>query len=98
MARLAKRIGELERRSGLVHKDERAEAVRESIKGLTTAELRWLLQPAHEAQRRVPCPHVEKVGCACKSAERQRRGFEAHPELCEEYARRSGILKTRSEA
>lgn len=74
------------------------EAWDELIKRMTTDELRWLVEPSDEAQSLVPCPHVEMVACGCRGEERRRRGFEAHPELVDEYVRRrNNLLKRTSE-
>ncbi len=74
----------------------RWEAWDELIKLLTTDELKWLTEPSDEAESLVPCPHVEMVSCGCKSDGRGRRGFEAHPELEEEFVRRCNTLLGRA--
>lgn len=81
---------------------ERLEAVH-FAEQLSDTQLDWLLEPTEEAQRRVPCPHTESLECDCRSSERTTRGFEAFPELVEEYERRQAVLKeelttTRKEA
>ena len=68
----------------------------ELLKRLTTDELRWLAEPSDEAESLVPCPHVEMVSCRCSSDERTRRGFEAHPDLAEEFIRRANTLLERT--
>lgn len=68
----------------------------ELLKRLTNDELRWLSEPSDEAESLVPCPHVEMVSCGCKSDERGRRGFEAHPELEERFVRRWNTLLERA--
>ena len=95
--RLEGRLARLEERIGASEDGARREAYREFFRRLTVEELDWLLAPDDEAQSRVPCPHVEMLGCACRSDERRRRGFEAHPELREEYLRRRRSLFGRAE-
>ena len=68
----------------------------ELLKRLTTDELRWLVEPSDEAQSLVPCLHVERLACGCRGEERRRRGFEAHPELLEEYVQRRNALVERA--
>jgi hypothetical protein len=68
----------------------------ELLKRLSTDELRWLSEPSEEAASLVPCPHVEKIFCGCRSDERERRGFEAYPELAEEFIRRVNALLERT--
>jgi len=73
------------------------EAWDELLKRLTTDELRWLTEPSDEAESMVPCPHVERVSCGCRSDERGRRGFEAYPELADEFVRRRNTLVERAD-
>ena len=75
----------------------RQQAYRAFIERLTGDELSWLADPGEEAQSLVPCPHVEMLECECRSDERAQRGFEAHPELREEYLRRRQSLVERAE-
>jgi hypothetical protein len=93
MASLERRLARLEDRQG----DKWDREDEEFVSRLTDGELGWLLEPAEEAQRLVPCPHVELVTCGCRGDEREQRGFEAHPELFEEYLRRREILLERNE-
>jgi hypothetical protein len=96
MGRIGRRVAALEERIGASEDGARREAHREFFRR-TREELDWLLEPADEAQSRVPCPHVEMLRCGCRSDERRRRGFEAHPELREEYLRRRMSLFGRAE-
>ena len=93
---LKQRIEGLEER----HRAETAPPEREAwdhfLKRLTTDELTWLTEPSDEAQSLVPCPHVEMLSCGCKGEERRRRGFEAHPELFDEYVQRRNTLLERT--
>jgi hypothetical protein len=75
---------------------ERLHRERAAWQRLTTDELRWLTEPSDKAQSLVPCPHVEMVSCGCKSDERGRRGFEAHPELEERFVHRWNTLLERA--
>lgn len=81
-------MGSLERRlaalEGQIKPPEDREG-RELLSCLTWEELKWLSEPVEEAQSRVPCPHVELISCTCRGTERERRGFEAHPELLEKH-------------
>jgi hypothetical protein len=72
------------------------EAWDELLKRLTTDELRWLAEPSDEAASLVPCPHIKKMFCGCRSDERGRRGFEAHPDLGDEFIRRANTLLERT--
>jgi hypothetical protein len=85
---LRKRLELLEDRVAQAQKDSRGTF----LGALTDDELRWLCEPIDEAQARVSCPHVEMVGCGCKSDGRTQRGVEAFPELEEEYQRRKEAL------
>lgn len=95
MGSLGRRLERLEARSGGTDAERRAQAHREFFRRLTRDELEWLCEPGHRAQDLVPCPHVELVECGCRGADRELRGFEAHPELREEYERRFGVLLER---
>ena len=96
MGRLKRRLSELEEHRRAETVPPRLKAWGEFIKCLTTDELTWLTEPSDEAQSLVPCPHVELVACGCRGEERRRRGFEAHPELLEEYVQRRNTLLERA--
>jgi hypothetical protein len=89
---LKRRLESLERHRA----QSEGEAWGELLKRLTTDELRWLAEPSDEAESLVPCPHVEMVSCRCSSDERERRAFEAHPELAERFVRRCNTLLERT--
>ena len=89
---LKRRLESLEERHRVEVASSEQEVCDEFVKRLTTEELKWLCEPSDEAQSLVPCPHIEMVSCGCKSDERGRRGFEAHPELAEEFNRRRDVL------
>jgi hypothetical protein len=86
-------VGSLERRlrhleKVVRHGDAKAKAFAEFLKRLSVEQLRWLLEPSHEGQSRVPCPHMESLECVCRSDERRQRAMKAFPELLEESGRR----------
>jgi hypothetical protein len=61
----------------------------EWLRLLSDEELAWLLEPAEEAESRVPCEnHVGLIECGCSSKERMLQGLEEFTELAEEYERR----------
>src|SRR5918997_6992998 len=93
---LKRRLQNLEERHRVELAPPEQEAWDELLKRLTTDELRWLTEPSDKAQSLVPCPHVEMVSCGCKSDERGRRGFEAHPELEERFVHRWNTLLERT--
>ena len=97
MRSVRRRLSELEdrHRAGTVPPEQ--EAWDELLKRLTTDELRWLSEPSDEAASLVPCPHVEMLSCGCRGDERGRRGFEAHPELADEFMRRVNALVERAD-
>ena len=93
---LKRRLEDLEVRHRAQTPPSEREAWGELLKRLTTDELRWLAEPSDEAESLVPCPHVEMVSCRCRSDERGRRGFEAHPELEERFVGRCNTLLERA--
>lgn len=96
MGSLESRLARLEEHHRVEMAPPEREAWGEFIKRLTTDELTWLTEPSDEAQRLVPCPHVEMVSCGCRGDGRRRRDFEAHPELLEEYVQRRNALLERT--
>src|ERR687893_468542 len=90
---LKRRLDELAERH---RAQSEGEAWGELLERLTTDELRWLAEPSDKAESLTPCPHVEMVSCRCSSGERERRAFEAHPELEEEFIRRVNTLLERT--
>ena len=95
MYRLERRLSELEDRVKEIQRDPAEEEFKEFLAGLSTDELRWLLDPLHAKERLVPCPHAETVECGCRSDERARRALEAFPEIEEEYVRHRQTLVER---
>jgi hypothetical protein len=93
---LKPRLEDLEERHRAEMAPPEREAWDELLKRLSTDELTWLTEPSVEAQSLVPCPHVEMVACGCRGEERRRRGFEAYPELLEEYVQRRSTLLERA--
>lgn len=96
MGSLDGRLRRLEERPGEVTEDEKERGRREFFKRLTREELDWLDESARQASSLVPCPHVELIECGCRGAERERRGFEARPDLFEEFRRRYESLLDRA--
>ena len=97
MGRLERRVSELEERFRAETALPQREAWDYLFKCLTTDEFRWLSEPPDEAQCLVPCPHVEELAsCGCRSDRRRERGFEAHPELVDEYVQRRNTLLERT--
>ena len=92
-----RRLQALEERIVVSEDELRKKALDEFYRHLTYEELDWLSEPGDEAQKLVPCPHVESIRCGCRGSERERRGFEAHPELWEEYLRRRKSLLDQAE-
>lgn len=97
MGIIGRRLGRLEEKLGTPEDERKAWAHREFLKRLTSEELSWLLEPGYEAASRVPCPRFEPVRCDCLCIPRAERGYEAHPELEEERARRWKHLYDRRE-
>jgi hypothetical protein len=93
---LKRRLENLEEHHRVQFAPAKWEAWDELVKRLTTEELKWLCEPCDKAQSLVPCPHVEMVSCGCRSDERRRRGFEAHPDLVDEFVRRRDALVGRA--
>ena len=93
MGSMRRRLEQLEEHTSV--KEEHN--LREFFKRLTREEILWLDEPGRQAERLVACPHVELVGCGCRSVERQRRGFEARPDLHQEYLKRQASMLERVE-
>ena len=93
---LKRRLEGLEERHRAQTPPSEREAWGELLKRLTTDELRWLAEPSDRAESLVPCPHVDAFLCRCSSDVRTRRGFEAHPELEEEFIRRANTVLERT--
>lgn len=92
-----RRLEALEEQLSVPEDEQRRWAEREFLKRLTSEELSWLLEPGYEAVNRVPCPRFEPRRCDCQCPARTQRGYEAHPELEEERARRWRSLYERRE-
>jgi hypothetical protein len=92
-------VGSLERRlrhlqEVVGRKDAKAKAFDEFLKRLSDDQLRWMLEPIHEAQQRVPCAsHADSFECVCGSDERRRQAIETYPEQVEEYVLRQRKLQ-----
>lgn len=94
---LKRRLGRLEEQVRGVAEDEGERVRREFFRRLTREELDWLDGPTRQASHLVPCPHVELIECGCRGAEREQRGFEARPDLFEEFRRRYESLLERAD-
>lgn len=90
MARLNRRVKNLEGRMLLPEGEARDVLVRELLSRLTDEELHWLAEPADEAAALVGCPDHPGHDCAC--IERELLALEASPELGEEMERRWRVL------
>ena len=66
----------------------------EFLSSLTDEELAWVAEPGKEAARLVPCPQ-HGGECLCVTDERNNHGFEARPDLRDEFQRRFQHLKER---
>lgn len=97
MGTLDRRLCRLEGQITATEDELQAWAAREFYKRLTWEELRWLGEPAEEATRLVACPRFEPRKCDCHCTPRLVRGYEEHPELEEEHARRLESLYERRE-
>lgn len=97
MGRIGRRLEALEGQFVSPEDEQGRWAEREFSKRLTFEELTWLLEPSEEAATHVPCPRFEPARCDCLCPARTQRGYEAHPELEEERARRWRSLYERRE-
>jgi hypothetical protein len=94
VGRIDDRLKRLEERVQVGHDHELVEFFRR----LTDDELKWLLEPAHEAASRVPCVgHVNLIECGCRTPGREELGLKTFPALGEEYLRRRNILVERAD-
>jgi hypothetical protein len=92
VGRIERRLRRLEEVVG--RKDAKAQTFDKVLKRLSDNQLRWMLEPIHEPQQRVPCvSHANSLECVCRSDERRRRAIEAYPEQVEEYVRRQRKLQ-----